>query len=60
MSAYPDAVSPSSGSSSNSSEFSVLRVILLVIFALAMIWLALTVRLPDMDALGDQIDDFGF
>lgn len=60
MSAYPYAVSPSSGSSSSSSDFSVLRVILLVIFALAMIWLALTVRLPDMDALRDQIDDFGF
>lgn len=37
-----------------------IRTILLVVIALVMIWLALTVRLPDMDSLRDRIDDFGF
>lgn len=47
-------------SSRGDDGFPVIRTIALVIVALAMIWLALTVRLPDMEALRGRIDDFGF
>lgn len=42
------------------SGFPVVRTILLVVVALAMIWLALNVRLPDIEVLRDRIDGFGF
>lgn len=53
-------MSHSPDSSRSDDGFPVIRTIGLVIAALVMIWLALTVRLPDMDALRDRIDDFGF